>query len=117
MLINKKMKNNPGLLIFYTGCADLMHFSTYLCKTKQNKTKQDNKTNKLTNKNIFIKRDLGPFYFASSTGNLGSPTVKSLQTGGLSFLFSRRKWLPMMDMNIIFQENMCLTDPNHYKYS
>ena len=22
-----------------------------------------------------------------------------------------------MDMNIIFQENMCLTDPNHYKHS
>ena len=88
-----------------------MPFSTYLCKKKS-----------------FYQelRDLGPFYFVSSTGNLGPPKAKILQNGGLSFLPSRLKIEPvtthkmafhLMDMNIIFQENMRLTDPNHYKHS
>ena len=52
-LINKKMKNSLGLLIFCGGCADLMPFSTNLCKKKS----------------IFYQelRDLGAFYFVSST--------------------------------------------------
>ena len=54
------MKIRIGLL-FCGGCADLMPFSTNLCK-KQNKTKQNKKKNKKQNKtkqktkqNIFIK--------------------------------------------------------------
>ena len=58
-LINKKkkMKNSLGLLIFCGGCADLMPFSTYLCKKKKQKKKH------------FYQelRDLGAFYFVSST--------------------------------------------------
>ena len=52
-LINKKkLKNSLGLLIFCGGCADLMPFSTNLCKKKH-----------------FYQelRDLGAFYFVSST--------------------------------------------------
>ena len=58
-----------------------MPFSTYLCK-----------------KNIFFYpelRGLGPFYFVSSTGNLGPPRAKSLENGGLSFLPSQRKIEPV----------------------
>ena len=82
---------------------------------------------------IFVKKHFyqelkrfGPSYFLSSTGNLGPPRAKSLQNGGLSFLPSWQKIKPvtthkmashLMGMNIIFQENMCLTDPNHYKHS
>ena len=46
------MKNSLGLLIFCGGCADLMPFSTNLCKKKH-----------------FYQelRDLGAFYFVSST--------------------------------------------------
>ena len=53
-LINKKkMKNSLGLLIFCGGCADLMPFSTNLCKKKKHFYQE--------------LRDLGAFYFVSST--------------------------------------------------
>ena len=51
-LILKKMKNSLGLLIFCGRCADLMPFSTYLCKKKHFYQKL---------------RDLGSFYFVSFT--------------------------------------------------
>ena len=71
-------------------------------------------------------RDLGTFYFVSSTGNLEPPRAKSLQNGDLSFFPSQQKIKPvtthkmashLMDMNTIFQENMCFTDSNHCKHS
>ena len=91
------MKNGLGLLTFCGGCAELSYQEL---------------------------RDLGPFYLSSSTGNLGSPRPINLQNGGLSFF--RRKIEPInthkmasypMDMNIIFKENMCLTDPYYYKHA
>ena len=54
--------------------------------------------------------------------NLGLPRVKRLQNIGLSLLLSLRKIEPvtthkmashLMDMDLNFQENMCLTDLNH----
>ena len=104
----KILKNSLGLLILCGGCADLVPFSTYLCKKK----------NKNKNKKHFYQelRDLGPFYFVSSRGNLGPPRAKSLQIGGLSFLPSRRKIEPvttlkmashLMDTNIVFQGKKC----------
>ena len=55
-MLTKKLKNSLVLLIFRGGCADLMPFSVKK-KTKQNKTKH------------FYQelRDLGAFYFVSST--------------------------------------------------
>ena len=90
-----KLKNRFDLFIFCSGCADLMPF--------------------------FL-----TFYFVSSTSNLGPPRGKSLQNGVSVFLLSRRKIEPvtthkmashLMHMDVIFQENMCLTDANHYKHS
>ena len=58
--------------------------------------------------------------------NLGLRGAESLQNERLRFWSSRRKIEPvtthkmasyLMGMNIIFQENMCLTDLNHYKHS
>ena len=111
-LINKKkMKNSLGLLIFCGGCADLMPFSTNLCKK------------------AFLSRTerFGRFLFCFFYNNLGQPSAKSLQNGRLRFLFSRQKIEPvtthkmashLMDINILIcQENMCLTDLNHYRHS
>ena len=109
------------------GCADLMLFSTYLCKKKKKKEKEKKKEKHFHQE----LRDLGVFLFYSILfcfvySNLGLPMAKSLQNGRLSFLLGRRKIEPvtthkmashLMDMNIIFQENTCLTDLNHYKRS
>ena len=108
----KKMKNSLGLLIFCGGCADLMPFSTNLCKK------------------AFLSRTerLGSFLFRFCFfySNLGLPSAKSFQNERLRFWSSRRKIKPvtthklvsyLMGMNIIFQVNMCLTDLNHYKHS
>ena len=75
-----------------------MYFLTYLCR-----------------KGIFYQelRDLGPFYFVSSQGNLGPPMANDLQNGCPSFFPSRRKIelvttrkmiSHLMDKNIIFQK-------------
>ena len=111
-LINKKKlkKNSLGLLIFCSACADLTTLSTYLCEK------------------AFLSRTerFGSFLFCFFYSNLGLPIAKSLQNGRLSFLLSWRKIESvtthkvashLMDMNIIFQENMCLTDLNHYKHA
>ena len=104
----KNLKNSLGLLICCGGCADLMPFSTNLCQ-----------------KSIFIKK-FGGFLFCFFYSNLGLPSAKSLQNERLVSCPPRRKIEPvttlkiasyLMDMNIIFQENMCLTDLNHYKHS
>ena len=104
------MKNSLGLLTFSGECADLMPFSANLCQK------------------AFLSRTerFGSFLFCFFYSNLGLPSTKSLQNERLSFWSSRRKIEPvttdkmasyLMDMNIIFQENMCLTDLNHYKHS
>ena len=68
----------------------------------------------------------GRFLFCFFYSNLGLPSAKSLQNGSLSFSLSRRKIKlvtshkmasHLLDMNIIFQKNMCLTNFNHYKHS
>ena len=68
----------------------------------------------------------GSFLFCFFYSNLGLLRAKSLQNGRHSFLLSQRKIKPLtthnlashlMDMNIIFQENMCLTDLSHCKHS
>ena len=62
------------------------------------------------------------FLFCFFYSNLGLPRAKCLQNVNLSFLFSGRKIEQitthkmashLMDMSIIFQEKMCLTDLNH----
>ena len=79
-------------------------------------------------KKAFLSRTkrFGSFLFCFFFSNLGLPSAKSLQNGRFWFLLSRRKIEPvtthkmashLMDMNIIFLENMCLTDLNHYKHS
>ena len=98
----KKMRNSLGLLIFCCECADLIPFSTNLCKKA----------------------------FSSTTERFGTSLfccfyrlLIACKMEVLVFLSSVRKIEPVttckmashpMDMNIIFQENMCLTDPNHY---
>ena len=88
-------------------------------QTKQNKTKQTKQ--KITINQTFFSRTerFGSFLFCFFYSNLGLPRAKSLQNGHLSFLISRRKIKPvttnkmashLIDMNIIFQENMCLTN-------
>ena len=95
----KKLKNSLGLLIFCGGCADLMPFSTYLCKKS------------------FLSRTerFGTFLFCFLYRQSRIRRAKSLLNGGLSFLPNRRKIEPvtthkmaphLMDMNIIFQENI-----------
>ena len=79
-------------------------------------------------KKAFLSRTerFGSFLFCFFYSNLGLPRTKSLQNERLGFLSSRRKIEPvtthkmasyLMDVNIIFQENMCLTNLNHYKHS
>ena len=65
-------------------------------------------------------KDLGPFtLFLLQAIYIGPPRAKSLQKGVLVFLLSRREIEPvtthkiashLMHINVIFQENMCLTD-------
>ena len=110
--LTEKMKTSRVLLICCGRCSDL------IWKKKQKNKKQKNK-----NKN---RKQQQHFYFISSLGNQGPSRAKSLQNGGLSFLPSQRKFEPvtthkmalhLMDVNTIFQENMCLTDPSQYKHS
>ena len=79
-------------------------------------------------KKAFLTRTarFGSFLFCFFYSNLGLPRAKCLQNRRLCFLLSRRKIEPitthkmashLIDMNIIFQKNMCLTDRNHYKHS
>ena len=81
-------------------------------------------------KAFFIKKweiwELFILLFCFFYSNLGLPSATSLQKGRVSFLLSRQINKPvtthkmachLMDMNIIFQENMCLTDLNHFKHS
>ena len=103
------MKSSLDLLIFLWWIADLTPFLTSLCKK------------------AFLSRTerFGSVLFCIFYSNLGLPSAKSLQNGCLGSLLSRRKIKPvtthkmashLMDMNIIFQENMCLTDLHHYKH-
>ena len=74
-------------------------------------------------KKAFLSRTerFGSFLFCFFYSNLGLPSAKSLQNERLRFWSSRRKIEPvtthkmasyLMGMNIIFQENMCLTKLN-----
>ena len=105
----KILKSGLGLLIFCGG-ADVMPFSTCICRKK-----------------AFLSRTerFGTFLFCFFYRQSRPPRAQSLQNGGLSFLPSWRKIELVtthkmashpMDINIIFQENMCLTDSNNCKH-
>ena len=73
-LINKKLKNSLGLRVFCGGCANLMPFSTNLCK-----------------KSILPRTErFGRFLFCVFYSNLGLPNAKSLQNERLVLVQSAK---------------------------
>ena len=98
-LINKKkLKNSLYFLIVCGGCADLMPFSTNLCKKKTF---------------LSTTERFGSFLFCFFYSNLGLPSAKSLQNERLGSCPVAEKIEPvtthkmasyLMDVNIIFQE-------------
>ena len=60
---------------------------------------------------------MGPFYFITSTGNQGLPRANSLLSRRkIEKVTTDKMAFHLMDVNVLL-ENMCLTDPNHYKDS